>query len=366
MNKKYLLISSCLILIMSGNGEINRVYATTNSPLHGPQSSDKASSSSSSASLPKESGSKPMNPPPPTDSPPPLPTLSSVQEKPLPALPMQGTNSTSRAAPLNSQPSQISNTDKPQVNTPSLSSSNPVVNRVRSNATATLPLSAFPKQEPSSDPRTDSLSSQPSLIAGPEKQTENNQKLETPQVPVASASEGLAIEQIKMLREVLKQTEVCYNMGKEVAKKAAQSPEEFEEYFINNPDKKKDSIFPINYKSIFEMNPKYVSETYDFSKMDEQSFVFHLKEQRKTVGNQVSAILKEILGWEDISKLDKYRLNISSDLRAMSSFCTQPIQMLEKAIELKKTSPTQTNSTSPSQEKKQGFGGKLKNIFTKP
>ena len=140
--------------------------------------------------------------------------------------------------------------------------------------------------------------------------------------------------QVDMLKEAVKQAEVCYQMGRDVAKEAAKDSIKFEED-IKSEERGKDSIFPNVYVSIFDKNPNFVTDTLDPTKMDQQSFVFHLKEQRKTIGVNLADMLKEILSWKDASKIEKYKKDISGDLRALSSFCNAPTLILRQAIKHK-------------------------------
>lgn len=164
--------------------------------------------------------------------------------------------------------------------------------------------------------------------------------------------------QIDMLKEAVMQAEVCYQMGRDVAKEAAKDPVKFEED-IKSEERGKDAIFPNVYVSIFDKNPNFVTETLEPTKMDQQSFVFHLKEQRKTIGVNLADMLKEILNWEDASKIEKYKKSISGDLRALSSFCNAPTVMLRQAIKYKQEHPT-----AKAPEKKPNIFRQAKNKIT--
>jgi len=208
------------------------------------------------------------------------------------------------------------------------------------------PLSSSPLPAVSSQPKAPDLAlkakSQPSKV---------EQESEPKKV-------NMLEEQIMMLNEAVKQAQVCYKMGSDLAKEAAKDPEAFEK---GASQRGKDAIFPTTYDSIFEKNPHFIEPTIDYTKMDHQSFVDQLKEQRKTVGVMLANILGDVLGWEDASKIEKYRLGISGDLRAMSSFCTQPIQILKQAVEYRKEQIDK--QAAASQKKGNGIFSRIRKGF---
>jgi hypothetical protein len=154
----------------------------------------------------------------------------------------------------------------------------------------------------------------------------------------AMSTSELAVAQIEMLKEIEKQADQCFAMGRKVAREAAENQADYDRQIDITEGAK--PIFPSTIKSIFPVNPNFIQETTDFKNMDHQSFLVHLKEQAKTTKNTIADMLSKVLKWSDKSKLKSYQQSISEDLRAMSSFCTGPVKMVEEAIKYKKENPS--------------------------
>ena len=171
-----------------------------------------------------------------------------------------------------------------------------------------------------------------------------------------AANSSLFKDQIEMLTEVNRVAGECDRMAYDLAKKGAIDPQAYESY-VKNQDNSGEAkeVFPKSLKSIFPNNPKYCSETIDPKKMDHQSFVSYLKNQVTTTKTMQADILRKILGWKDTSKIENYKVSVSSDLRALSSFCSAPIKMLDSAIQSRANTP----------QKKPGILRQLKNQMLK-
>ncbi|MCE3230558.1 MAG: hypothetical protein K0R52_486 [Alphaproteobacteria bacterium] len=143
----------------------------------------------------------------------------------------------------------------------------------------------------------------------------------------------LAKAQIEMLKEANSKAETCHHMASEIAAQGAADFAAFKE-MMKNPEEK--SIFPEGAESIFNRNPHFCSEAIDPRKMDRESFVSMLKNQKQTTKTMLADILNKILDWKDVAEIQKNKNKISEDLRALSSFCTGPLKMLDIAINNRK------------------------------
>ena len=204
---------------------------------------------------------------------------------------------------------------------------------------ATPPVTAAPELPVQSPQPSSQLSSAPHNV---QKSGEQNN--------------SLANDQIEMLTEVNRVANICESKAYDTAKKAALEPQAYDNYLKFQSDSgEAKEVFPKQFKSIFPNNTKYCAETIDPQKMDHQSFVSYLKNQVSTTKTMQADILRKILGWNDKSKLVNYKNSVSGDLRALSSFCSAPITMLESAIQSRLNTP----------QKKPGIFRQLKNQVIK-